>query len=84
MEKNYTKEKLLIMLEEIQEELEILDATLLNARNQKTQLVKKHMTSLNNIEKGMAAMEKKIAASQSGLPSKVPPRQMPLYLNLAK
>ncbi len=84
MEKNYTKEKLLIMLEEIQEELEILDATLLNARNQTTQLVKKHMTSLNNIEKGMAAMEKKIAASQSELPSNVPSRQMPLYLNLAK
>ena len=41
-------------------------------------------TRLNNIEKGMAAMEKKIAASQSGLPSNVPPRQMPLYLNLAK
>ncbi|WP_400241948.1 hypothetical protein AB3U99_14330 [Niallia sp. JL1B1071] len=86
MEIAYTKEKLLNMLEEIQEELDTLDATLLKSKNQNMQLIEEHITSLNEIENLMATLEKKISASPLCIPSDLPPyaRKMPLYLNLAK
>ncbi|WP_312096778.1 hypothetical protein [Niallia sp.] len=86
MENTYTKEKLLIMLEEIQEELDSLDETLLKSKNQNMQLIQEHITSLNEIEKGMTTFEKKISTGQMDVSSGVSPyaRQLPLYLNLAK
>lgn len=84
MENVYTKEMLLIMLEEIQEELDTLDAMLINSSNQNMFLVKEHITSLNEIEREIAAMEKKIAVSNLSTHTDGPPQLMPLYLNLAK
>ena len=84
MEIAYTKEKLLNLLEEIQEELDTLDAMLLNSFNQNMHLVKDHITSLNDIERGITTMEKKMAASKLTIHTDGPRQQMPLYLNLAK
>lgn len=86
MEITYTKEKLLLMLEEIQEELNLLDATLVKSKNQNMQIIKEHITSLNQIENGLADLEKKNAVSQLGVSTDVPTysTQQPLYLNLAK
>ncbi|MEK4652463.1 MULTISPECIES: hypothetical protein [unclassified Niallia] len=84
MENAYTKEKLLNMLEEIQEELDTLDEVLLNSGKQNMQLVKEHITSLTDIERGIAAMEKKIAGSKLNIRTDSQRQRMPLYLNLAK
>jgi uncharacterized protein YfkK (UPF0435 family) len=86
MEITYTKEKLLMMLEEIQEELNVLDETLLKSKNQNMQFIKEHIDSLNEIENGMAILEKKNSVSQLGISTDVASytRQLPLYLNLAK
>ncbi|HEO8421284.1 TPA: hypothetical protein VBX77_003317 [Yersinia enterocolitica] len=86
MEITYTKEKLLIMLEEIQEELNVLDATLVKSKNQNMQFIKDHIDSLNEIENGMAILQKKDSVSQLGVSTDVAtyPIQRSLYLNLAK
>lgn len=86
MEITYTKEKLLMMLEEIQEELNVLDETLVKSKNQNMQFIKEHIASLNEIENGMAILEKKNSVSQLGISTDDASytRQLPLYLNLAK
>ena len=74
------------MLEEIQEEIDTLDATLLKSKNQNMQFIREHITSLNEIEKGMTTLENKISTGQMDVPVDVSAyaKQMPLYLNLAK
>lgn len=86
MEIAYTKEKLLNMLEEIQDELNLLDETLVKSKNQNMHFIKEHINSLNEIENGMAILEKKNSVSQLDIPKDVPTytKQLPLYLNLAK
>jgi len=86
MEIAYTKEKLLNMLEEIQEELDALDETLFKSRNQNMQLIEEHITSLNELENVMDTLRENISASQVCNPTDLSPyaRKMPLYLNLAK
>ena len=82
----YSKEKLMMMLEEIQEELDTLDSTLSQSRNETMQRVKDHMISLSEIENKMNRLEEKIAVTEiaTSKAHSLFSRQAPLSLNLAK
>jgi len=86
MDTVYSKESLLFLLEEIQEELELLNKCFLEEQANSRNLVNNHMKTLEKMEESMNKFEKKVDLSCENNKFVLPKsnRRVALHLNLAK
>ena len=82
----YSKESLIFMLEEIQEELELLNKRFLEEQANSMKTINNHMKKLEKIEESMDKFEKKVDLSCENNNYVLPKsnRRVALHLNLAK
>ncbi|HWJ78865.1 MAG TPA: hypothetical protein VNR61_12395 [Niallia sp.] len=86
MDTVYSKESLLFMLEEIQEDLELLNKRFLEEQANSRKLVNNHMKTLEKMEESMNIFEKKVDLSceNNKYVLSKSNRRVALHLNLAK